>query len=628
MITARSISGHSMPLNILFVMLNLAALTLTVMGFHDSFADQKILFVSIGIGILVLSAVALILLRGRLMIATVARVLVGSLFVVSGLIKANDPVGFSYKLEEYFEDGALAYRIKEWFGAPGFSLEFLIEWALVLSVIICVAEIILGILVLIGGKMRLVSWSLLLMMLFFTFLTWHTANCDGKHKFTDRDTYAMTDPMAKLKMEASKTNKEIRIVSKTSSEITVEEMRTPQCVKDCGCFGDALKGSVGRSLTPSESLWKDIVLLYLVIWIFAAQRIIHPNSVRQNWIIVPLSLGLIAVFCWLFGWYFPLLFGGIALLTALWIYRVGGRIFGNHYGSALMVSLWCGVFVWYVLHYDPLKDYRPYAVGSNLYAKTQDGVEGVTVTMISYKNVKTGAIREYDAAGSAYANSNIWDNSDWKQLGMTQKEIKPSRLPSITEDFNPALPLDAVTQYELNLKQIAAQVAGATTTGLRIREIAGGTITEIPQIEYNVESYPAENYQILDTIEVMNPDVTEVSIRDLVLRGEKVLVVVAKRLDQMDKSVIAQFIRLQKAAEKSGIPLVFITNTNPAAIKHFRKKYGFNAPTFINDETELKIVSRSNPCLLVLKRGTVLGKYTRTSIPDFEWIEKNLYTKK
>jgi thiol-disulfide isomerase/thioredoxin len=211
---------------------------------------------------------------------------------------------------------------------------------------------------------------------------------------------------------------------------------------------------------------------------------------------------------------------------------------------------------------------------------------------------------------------------------MTQKEIKPSRLPSITEDFNPALPLDAVTQYELTLKQIAEQVTGAATIGLRIREIAGGTITEIPQIEYNVESYPAENYQILDTIEVMNPEVTEVSVRDLVLRGDKVLVVVAKRLDQMDKSVIPQFIRLQKEAEKSGIPLLFITNTNPAAIKHFRQKYGFNVPTFINDETELKIISRSNPCLLVLKRGTVLGKYTRTSIPDFEWIEKNLYSKK
>ena len=33
----------------------------------------------------------------------VCRILVGLLFIFSGLIKINDPLGFSYKLEEYFE---------------------------------------------------------------------------------------------------------------------------------------------------------------------------------------------------------------------------------------------------------------------------------------------------------------------------------------------------------------------------------------------------------------------------------------------------------------------------------------------------------------------------------------------
>ena len=36
-----------------------------------------------------------------------SRMLVGSLFVVSGLIKSNDAMGFMYKLEEYFEPGAM-----------------------------------------------------------------------------------------------------------------------------------------------------------------------------------------------------------------------------------------------------------------------------------------------------------------------------------------------------------------------------------------------------------------------------------------------------------------------------------------------------------------------------------------
>ena len=37
----------------------------------------------------------------------ISRLLVGLLFIVSGLIKANDALGFSYKLEEYFSSGVL-----------------------------------------------------------------------------------------------------------------------------------------------------------------------------------------------------------------------------------------------------------------------------------------------------------------------------------------------------------------------------------------------------------------------------------------------------------------------------------------------------------------------------------------
>ena len=36
-----------------------------------------------------------------------SRVFVGVLFIISGLIKLNDPVGFSFKLEEYFSPSVL-----------------------------------------------------------------------------------------------------------------------------------------------------------------------------------------------------------------------------------------------------------------------------------------------------------------------------------------------------------------------------------------------------------------------------------------------------------------------------------------------------------------------------------------
>jgi uncharacterized membrane protein YphA (DoxX/SURF4 family) len=628
--TTHTISGHSFALNVLFVLLNLAGLTLTTIGFHASFEAQKLLLVCIGIGLMLFSTVALIFFKGRLMIATVSRIIVGSLFIISGLIKANDPVGFSYKLEEYFEDGALAYRIKEFFGAPGFSLEYFIQHALLLSVVICIAEIVLGVMVIIGGKVRLVSWSLVIMMLFFTFLTWHTSTCDAKKKFVDRDTYSLAiekeAQLSDTKIDEAKTNKDIKIISKNSKEVVVEELKSPQCVTDCGCFGDAMKGSVGRSLTPKESLWKDIVLLYLVIWIFAAQGVIKANSIRQNWIYVPVSILLISGLSWVFDWYFPILFSIIAILAALWIYRVRNRFIGNHYGSALIVTLLCSGFIWFVLKYDPLRDYRAYATGNYLPELTKNGNSGKYQSLLVYKNLKTGAKKEYDGSSKEFMDSKIWEKTkEWKYETMINKEIIPMVLPTIdTSQFNPIREVDQLSKDELELETVRNQLKNRLITGLRLQDMVTKEKMDIPEIEYNIESYPIDSYVILDTIEVTNPELTEVSIRQFLFTAPEVLVVVSKSLNEFDLTHLMELKSLIAKSKKANVPLVFIVGSSNEEIEAFKKKHHLQVPMFMNDGTELKVISRANPALMVLKKGHVKGKYTGNSLPTFNWIQTNL----
>ena len=135
-----------------------------------------------------------------------SRIFVGSVFVVSGLIKANDPMGFSYKLEEYFAENAL-------------NMTFFEPFALEMAILVCAGEVILGLAVIFGGKARLATIMLLLLTVFFAWLTAYTATCDPAATYT-----VMENGVAGEKPVA--------------------------CVTDCGCFGDALKGSIGRSLTP------------------------------------------------------------------------------------------------------------------------------------------------------------------------------------------------------------------------------------------------------------------------------------------------------------------------------------------------------------------------------------------
>ncbi|HET9431373.1 MAG TPA: MauE/DoxX family redox-associated membrane protein, partial [Chitinophagaceae bacterium] len=97
---------------------------------------------------------------------TITRLIVGLLFIFSGLIKANDPLGLSYKMQEFFE---------LWGMAP-FN-----NWTLTLSVLVIAFEIIAGVALLLGWQMKLFSWLLLLLILFFTFLTGY-AYLSGKFK--------------------------------------------------------------------------------------------------------------------------------------------------------------------------------------------------------------------------------------------------------------------------------------------------------------------------------------------------------------------------------------------------------------------------------------------------------------
>lgn len=92
-------------------------------------------------------------------LVTIVRILVALLFIFSGLVKANDPLGLSYKMQEFFEI---------------WDMSQFDSWTLLLSVLMNAFEIIAGFALLLGWRLRLFTWLLLLLILFFTFLTGYT----------------------------------------------------------------------------------------------------------------------------------------------------------------------------------------------------------------------------------------------------------------------------------------------------------------------------------------------------------------------------------------------------------------------------------------------------------------------
>ena len=84
-------------------------------------------------------------------------IFLGVLFVVSGFVKAVDPVGLSYKIEEYWG----LFQLSGWSGL-----------SMLLSVLLCAAELTLGLLLLLRLWRKLTAVVLTLFILGFTILTY------------------------------------------------------------------------------------------------------------------------------------------------------------------------------------------------------------------------------------------------------------------------------------------------------------------------------------------------------------------------------------------------------------------------------------------------------------------------
>ena len=89
-------------------------------------------------------------------LVTICRWLVGLLFIFSGLIKANDPHGLSYKMREFFE---------------AWHTEFFNQLSLSSSIGMNILEVVAGVAIIIGWRSKFFSWVLLILITFFTFLT-------------------------------------------------------------------------------------------------------------------------------------------------------------------------------------------------------------------------------------------------------------------------------------------------------------------------------------------------------------------------------------------------------------------------------------------------------------------------
>jgi hypothetical protein len=88
---------------------------------------------------------------------------------------------------------------------------------------------------------------------------------------------------------------------------------------------------------------------------------------------------------------------------------------------------------------------------------------------------------------------------------------------------------------------------------------------------------------------------------------------------------VQRLLDIQEKANELNIPMLLMTTGSKEDIEFFREETGLLIPYLINDETEIKAITRSNPSLMVLEKGIVKGKFSFRSTPSWDWLNKNIF---
>ena len=314
------------------------------------------------------------------LITDIARYFVGVLFIFSGIVKANDPLGFSYKLEEYFEEFA---KLGEYAGFLEQLFHFCHEYALPQAIFIVILEVILGVAILVRFKTRLTATLLLILIAFFTALTFASAYFG--------------------------------------------------IVKTCGCFGDAIP------LTAWESFYKDVILSVFILIIFVRQKQISIAETGMNdFILAGVGSLVMLKLSYDLEWFFPFWFIGGTFITFFLIRLVEHR--KAPFFVTILTTVAMSFFTFYTFSYLPIKDFRAYAPGKSI-AEQMEGVPDKLKYFYILKDKETGEEKEFDKFPENYQETYEYVDS---RTEIIEKGIEPKIMDfavttaegeDLTEDF-------------------------------------------------------------------------------------------------------------------------------------------------------------------------------------------------
>ncbi len=446
----------------------------------------------------------------------------GILFIFSGWVKAVDPMGTAFKMEQYFAEFQGTFEDTSFnFLAGLFPL--LSDYSVGFSVFMIVLEIVIGLMLVLGARAKLASWIFLLLILFFTvltsftYLTGYVPSGENFFSFGKWGPYDMTN------------------------------MR----VTDCGCFGDFL------TIEPKISFFKDVVLLMpSLIFVFKHSDMHRLFSPKTRNILV-----------------------GASLIGLIW-YCLSN-------------------FSWDLPH----TDFRPFREGVNIRDQRQaelDATNNVEVVGFVVKNRESGNLVELSTQVYLAEAAKNYPKSDWEVVEQlkTEPELTPTKLSEfIVEDSD---------GYDISEELLGEPEFRFWIISYKLPyELTHEMITKVDTI-YGFDTIPGTGNEV--EIVKFAADVNK--------REEK------GPHYNFDKSYLRDYTKelLPLIRESQIVTVGLLGGADDAILSSLQNELDINMVLYKADDILLKTIIRSNPGLMLMKDGVVIGKWHKENLPTVEEI--------
>ena len=359
-------------------------------------------------------------------------------------------------------------------------------------------------------------------------------------------------------------------------------------VSDCGCFGDALV------ITNWQTFFKNLVLLAMAILLFWQRKKLKTTyHTGIQWVIM---------------------------------FVVGF--------ASLGLGLYC-------LKTLPIIDFRPYHIGANI-------AEGMVVPEDAPKPVvESYFVYEKDGKQQEFTIDNLPD-STWKFVDAKHNVIDPGYVPPI-HDFTMTKPFAGGSSVQVDVygielvykneegEQMYADVTSVPDASWKYDHYmcddceSDIDVAKIRIIYNDAEGKPVvlgvdeapEELEFADAeyVDESSPD----DIAPSVLADERYsFLMISLRLEDMETEHLAEFDSIARFAADNNMGFYCMTSSNEAEITNFVNEHNPKYKFYNTDPITLKTIVRSNPGLLLIRKGTVLGKWHDGNLPKVETLKDDL----